>query len=336
MSTRNTDSSPAVHSSSRRRHYDMGSSMFGRRFGSPKLHPFKETMHQHPCDLSALDLISLCFEVLPLHVQDPDLLVPAQKAARQFLDSAVGTDGNYTASSSARQTKHHHHQSHSHEKSKCSCQEPYLHDLELAFMTILHDVTTMPSLVVASLYTFRGLLFLKLQHPHRAYECFLQCLWVQASVYSKGGHRLYHRQHPNPDDDPKDIRNLPIQQRRQVSDQHHHLELARTAHRLGVALGRAGNYLQAMDQLEYALELNETAHVKNGRHVLEDLGQFQQDYQLQLLRLQSSPPHHGHQHPPHYNLCYHPAGPGRVMRPSCKMSTSSSPTSSSSLLSNNG
>ena len=139
-----------------------------------------------------------------------------------------------------------------------------LSEIELGILSVLEDNHSLPSSVVASLHSYLGLIFQKRDDNHSAKESFLRALWLRT-------HML--RASTAQDDDT--VRSDLL------------VDIALTEHRLGVAVGRSGQYLKAIDQIKRAIQSYENVNVGIGEECYcsarEDLHEFQEAYQISLL-----------------------------------------------------
>ena len=139
-----------------------------------------------------------------------------------------------------------------------------LNDIELGILFVLEDNHTLPSSTVADLHSYLGLIFQNRDDNSSAKESFLRALWLRT-------HTL--RASAAQDDDA--VRNDLL------------IDIALTEHRLGVAVGRNGQYLKAIGQIKRAIQSYEhaTVGISEGCYcsAREDLHEFQEAYQISLL-----------------------------------------------------
>ncbi|CAB9529190.1 expressed unknown protein [Seminavis robusta] len=151
-----------------------------------------------------------------------------------------------------------------------------LQELALGLTSILESTPSLPASVVAELHSYRGLVHLEQENAYAsAIECFTRALWIQShmsksSSSSAPGTTMI------------------------ASNASHLWDVAMTEHRLGVAYGRSGKYLKAIDQMEHAIKSYDKAGVGISEscyvEAKEDLHEFQEAHQISLIR--SSGRHH--------------------------------------------
>ena len=138
-----------------------------------------------------------------------------------------------------------------------------LAEIEHYLATILESSPSIPAPVVADLHTYRGLIHLLRGDQHMAaIEAFTRALWLQTHLMRMAS------------DEQKELVRL--------------FDMALTEHRLGVAYGRNKQYVEAIDQMNYAIKNYERSQVgiSEGCYVSakEDLHEFTEARQLNLLR----------------------------------------------------
>jgi hypothetical protein len=137
-----------------------------------------------------------------------------------------------------------------------------LQEIELGLTSILEGTPSLPANIVVQLLSYRGLVHLQRENAAAAaIESFTRALWLQS-----------HMNNMNADSDPLA----------------HKWLMAVTEHRLGVAYGRSGNYLRAIDQMELAIQSYDNAGVGIGEGCYvtakENMHDFQEAHQIALLR----------------------------------------------------
>ena len=138
-----------------------------------------------------------------------------------------------------------------------------LAEIEHYLTTILESTPSLPAPVVADLHSYRGLVNLKQgDHNVAAVESFTRALWLQSHLMRLAS------------DEQEELERL--------------LDMALTEHRLGVAYGRNKQYLEAIDQMKYAIQSYERAQVGISESCYvsakEDLHEFTEARQLSLLK----------------------------------------------------
>lgn len=138
-----------------------------------------------------------------------------------------------------------------------------LAEIEHYLSTILETTPSLPGPVVADLHSYRGLVHLKRGDQNgAAVESFTRALWLQSHIM-----RLAT-------DEQEELERL--------------LDMALTEHRLGVAYGRNHQYLEAIDQMKYAIQSYERAQIGISESCYlsakEDLHEFIEGRQLSLLK----------------------------------------------------
>lgn len=138
-----------------------------------------------------------------------------------------------------------------------------LAEIEHYLTSILESSPSIPASVVADLHIYRGLTHLmRGDQNNAAIEAFTRALWLQT-----------HLMRLAPDEQEERLRLF---------------DVALTEHRLGVAYGRSQQYLEAIDQMNYAIQSYERAKVgiSEGCYssAKEDLHEFTEARQLDLLR----------------------------------------------------
>jgi hypothetical protein len=130
--------------------------------------------------------------------------------------------------------------------------------------TILESSPSIPATVVADLHTYRGLVYLMRgnQQNNAAIEAFTRALWLQTHLMR-----------------------LAVEEQDVMVRL---LDLALTEHRLGVAYGRNKQYVEAIDQIQYAIQSYERAKVGISEccyvSAKEDLHEFIESRQIDMLR----------------------------------------------------
>jgi tetratricopeptide (TPR) repeat protein len=145
-------------------------------------------------------------------------------------------------------------------------------EIELGLTSILEGTPSLPATIVAELLSYRGLVHLQRENAaEAAIESFTRALWLQS-----------HMNNNSKKASPKDL-----------DSADHQWLVALTKHRLGVAYGRSGNYLRAIDQIELAIQSYDKAGVSitDGSYAMvkEHLHDFQEAHQIALVRSSGRP-----------------------------------------------